>query len=150
MTNRDRPWPPLIVAEHTPRLIRWRDFLLTLMMWLLFAGMLETEFEMFFGHYLERWGLGDFDTEGNWPIFFDRLMPFFETTLVLVWFLILASVLTLRRRRRSLLLPEPAPLGLAEESRRSGMTEAELTSARALRIAVVHLDAEQKIRVTTE
>jgi hypothetical protein len=150
MTNLDRPWPPLIVAEHTPRLIRWRDFLLTLLMWLLFAAMLETEFEMFFGHQLERWGLGDFDTEANWPTFFDRLMPFFETIVGLVWFLMLASVLTLRRRRRSLLLPAPAPLGLAEECRRSGMTETELTSGRALRIAIVHLDAAQKIRVTTE
>jgi tetratricopeptide (TPR) repeat protein len=50
-----KPWPPLIVADHTPRWVRWRDFALTLMMWILFAIMLETEFELFVGPHLERW-----------------------------------------------------------------------------------------------
>jgi hypothetical protein len=148
MSNMNRPWPPLIVAASAPRLIRWRDFLLTLLMWIVFAIMLETEFELFFGRYLERWGLGDFDTDANWPIFFEKLTTFLLTTMVLVWLLTLASLLTLRQRRRGLSLPASAPLGLAEECRRSGMTEAELLSARSLRIAVVHIDAEQCHHVT--
>src|SRR5262249_46377186 len=63
MSDAAKPWPPLIVAKHTPRWVRWRDFALTLMMWILFAIMLETEFELFAGGHLERWGFGDFDTD---------------------------------------------------------------------------------------
>ena len=56
-------WPPLIVASTKPRWVWWRDFALTLAMWLVFAVMLETEFELFVGRYLEHLGLGDFDTK---------------------------------------------------------------------------------------
>ena len=66
-------WPPLIVASEKPRWVWWRDFALTLLMWLVFAIMLETEFELFFGRYLERLGLGDFDTNANWARFFERM-----------------------------------------------------------------------------
>ena len=46
------------------------------LMWAVFAIMLETEFELFFGRYLERMGLGDFDTEGKWAGFFEALRPY--------------------------------------------------------------------------
>jgi hypothetical protein len=147
MIDSDRPLPPLIFADETPRLVRWRDFLLTLLMWLIFAVMLETEFELFFGHYLEGLGLGDFNTEGNWPEFFERLTPFFFAIATLVILLTVASMNTLRRRKRSLLLPAPAPLGLAEECRRTGIDEATLVSARALRIAIVRTDTEAGFRI---
>ena len=91
MTSSDRHWPPLIIADHAPRFVRWRDFLLTLLMWIAFAIILETEFELFFGDYLERLGFGDFDTKANWSIFFERLTPFLATTTLLVSLLIVAS-----------------------------------------------------------
>jgi hypothetical protein len=147
MTGADRPWPPLIIADHVPRFIRWRDVLLTLLMWVVFAIMLETEFELFFGHHLERLGLGDFDSKGNWPIFFERLTPFLATTMLLVSLLIVASMLTLRRRRRSLLLPIPAPLGLVEECHRAGIDEHTLISARTSKIVIVHIGADGKHRI---
>ena len=65
-----------IVAETAPTWVRVRDFLLTFAMWLLFALMLETEFELFFGRYLEWLGWGDFDTDGHWEVFFERLRPY--------------------------------------------------------------------------
>jgi hypothetical protein len=27
MKSANRPWPPLIVAAHVPRAVKWRDFL---------------------------------------------------------------------------------------------------------------------------
>jgi hypothetical protein len=147
MTGADRSWPPLIVADHVPRFIRWRDFLLTLLMWIAFAIILETEFEMFFGDYLERLGIGDFDTEANWPIFFERLIPFLATTTLLISLLIVASIRTSRRRRRALLLPIPVPLGLAEQCRRAGVDEHTLISARDLKIVIVHIDPAGKHRI---
>jgi hypothetical protein len=147
MTGADRAWPPLIVADHVPRFIRWRDFLLTLLMWIAFAFMLETEFELFFGDHLERLGFGDFDTEANWLIYFERLTPFLVTIALLISLLAVASILTLRRRRRSLLLPMPVPLELAEECRRAGLDAQELTSARTSIIVIIHIDADGKHRI---
>jgi len=150
MTSSDRRWPPLIIADHVPRFIRWRDFLLTLLMWIAFAIMLETEFELFFGDHLERLGFGDFDTEANWPIFFERLTPFLVTIALLISLLGVASMRTLQQRRRSLLLPIPVPLGLTEECRRAGLDEQELTSARASMIVIVHIDADGKHRIEAD
>jgi hypothetical protein len=150
MIGTSRPWPPIIVADYTPRFIRWRDFLLTLLMWIIFAIMLETEFALFFGHFLVRVGIYDFYTKPDWPEFLTRMVPFLGAIATLVLMLVVASVSTSRRRRSSLLLPTPAPLAVAEECRRAGMDETALASARTLRIAVVHIDADGKHRVETD
>src|SRR5213079_136795 len=123
MTAPTLPWPPLIVARNMPRAIRLRDFLLTLLMWILFAIMLETEFKLFAGSYLKGFGFAEFDAEGNWPLFFERLTPFLFTTGVLVCLLTAAGILTLRRRRLALLRPPPAPLDFATECREAGLNE---------------------------
>ena len=102
-------WPPLIVASTKPTWVTVRDVALTLLMWVLFAIMLETEFELFFGHYLQRMGLGDFDSEGRWPEFFQALRPFVQVALVLVSLLLIAGLLTLRRVARGRRLAQPAP-----------------------------------------
>jgi endonuclease/exonuclease/phosphatase family metal-dependent hydrolase len=116
-------------------------------MWLLFAIMLETEFELFFGHYLQRLGWGDFNSEGRWPEFFQALRPFVQVALVLVSLLLAAGLLTLRRVARGRTLPQPAPLTAGDEARRVGMDEAELIAARELRVVVVHIDADGRYRV---
>jgi hypothetical protein len=148
MIGVSRHWPPLIMAAHTPRWVKVRDVLLTLAMWILFAIMLETEFELFFGHYLKEIGLGDFfHTEPNWSVFFERLRPYLVTTAVLTGLLTLASVRTLRRHRRSLLLPQPSPLPAAVQARHAGITEAALLAARDLPIAVAHIDNDGEYRI---
>jgi poly-beta-1,6-N-acetyl-D-glucosamine biosynthesis protein PgaD len=141
------PWPPLIVASTKPTFVKVRDTALTLLMWLLFAILLETEFEMFFGHYLQRLGLGDFDSEGRWLEFFQALRPFVQVALVLVSLLLVAGLLTLRRVARGRKLPQPAPLTAGDEARRVGMDKAELIAARELRVVVVHIDGDGKYRV---
>lgn len=133
-------WPPLIVAATTPTWITWRDISLTILMWVLFAIMLETEFELFFGRYLERLGLGDFQTEAHWSEFLERLKPFLRTTVILVGGLVVAGLLTLRRRKLTLLLPQPPALELAADARRAGIDEATLLAARDFPIAVVHIE----------
>jgi hypothetical protein len=147
MTISDQHWPPLIVADKAPRFILWRDFLLTLLMWVVFVILLEKEFELFFGHHLERLGLGDFDTEANWPIFFERLTPFLVTIALLISLLFVASMLTSQRRRRALLLPIPVPLSLAEQCCRAGIDAHTLISARDLKIVIVHIDPNGKHRI---
>jgi poly-beta-1,6-N-acetyl-D-glucosamine biosynthesis protein PgaD len=149
----DRPlgspkdWPPLIVASTKPRWVTVRDIVLTVLMWVLFAIMLETEFELFFGHYLQRLGFGEFDTDARWVEFFEALRPYLRIVIVLVALLIVAAFFTLRRVARAHLLPAPEPLAIGEEARRVGMEEAELLAARELRIVVVHIDANGRHRV---
>lgn len=141
------PWPPLIVARTKPTWVTVRDVVLTLVMWALFGLMLKTEFELFFGRYLERLGMGEFDTQGRWLEFFQALGPFVQVALVLVSLLLVAGLLTLRRMARARSLPQPAPLMAGEEAKRVGMSEAELIAAREHRIVTVYIDADGKHRV---
>ena len=142
-----RPWPPLVVASSVPAWIKLRDFGLTLLMWVLFAIMLETEFELFFGHHLSRLGLGDFKSEANWLEFFQALLPFVLISLVLVLLLTVAALFSLRRAAVSRRMAQPKPLTIAEETARVGMTETELAAARKLRVVVVHIDADGRHRM---
>ena len=140
-------WPPLIVAGERPNWMWWRDFALTLAMWLLFAVMLETEFELFFGRYLERLGWADLDTNANWPRFFDRLRPYLYVVIVLLAFLAASAVATIARYYRSLRLPPPPPLPAAAQARRARMDETDLLAARQLSNVVVHIAPDGTHRV---
>ena len=147
MSSIEKPWPPLIFAKDPPPWVKSRDHLLTTVMWLVFAIMLETEFELVFGAHLERLGLGEFNTDANWPEFFSRLLTYLQVALVLIVLLFVASLNTYRRRKRSLLLPAPTPLGITEEMRRAGLDDAALTVARAERIVIVHIHARGQYRI---
>jgi poly-beta-1,6-N-acetyl-D-glucosamine biosynthesis protein PgaD len=147
--NADRPWPPLVVAERLPRVVRWRDAVLTLLMWVFFALLLDIEFELLLGDYSARLGLGGDDADPNWPEYFARLLPFLLLAASLVAVLLVFSVRTLRRRRRSLLLPEPSPLKAADEARRAAIPETTLAAAREQRVVTVHIDAGGAYRIET-
>jgi len=143
----NRAWPPLIVASRQPAWMRRRDFLLTLAMWLLFAIMLETEFELFFGRHLERLGWGDFDTNPNWPRFFERLRPYVYLIFVLIAFVAAAAVATIARYFRAQRLPPPVPLPAAAQARRANMAETDLLAARQLANVVVHIAPDGTHRI---
>lgn len=140
-------WPPLIVVSDKPRWVVWRDFALTIGMWLIFAIMLETEFELFFGHYLERLGLGDFDTNANWARFFQRLEPYLWLIVMLLALLAASTVATVHRLRRFLKQAPPPPLQAAEEARRGRLEVAALLAARQLANVVVHVTPDGAHRV---
>jgi hypothetical protein len=140
-------WPPLIVASNKPPWLWWRDLALTIFMWLIFAIMLETEFELFFGRYLERLGWGDFDTNPNWERFFERLRPFVVLIFVEMVGLGFAAVATIHRFRVAFQRPPRPPLQPAEEAVRAGMSEDALTGARGLNNAVVYVMADGSHRV---
>jgi poly-beta-1,6-N-acetyl-D-glucosamine biosynthesis protein PgaD len=146
MSSSNRPWPPIIVAKHVPRLVKWRDTLLTLMMWGFFAVLLDFEFEVFLHHYLQP-GFSRFDPNAKWSLFFDRLMPFLLTAAILACLLMIFSLRTLRRRSGALLLPQPAPLEIADQAHRAGLDVAELIVARDQRIVIVHIDTNGRHRI---
>jgi poly-beta-1,6-N-acetyl-D-glucosamine biosynthesis protein PgaD len=135
----DRPWPPLIVAEHIPRSVRWRDALLTALAWGAFAYLLEKELAPVFGA-LQALGLGDYGVKVDWLAYLARLTPFLLVAAGLAVLLVGFSLGTLRRRSRSLLLPQPAALEGIDEARRAGLDEAALVAARDQPIVIVHID----------
>ena len=139
--------PPLIVASDKPRWVTWRDFGLTLIMWVMFAIMLETEFELFFGRYLENLGLGDFQTEANWDVFFQRLRPYIGLVIILLVTLIVSTVATLQRVRRAIRMHPPAPLPIETEAPYAKMTPEALAAARQLRCATVYVEPDGTHRV---
>jgi poly-beta-1,6-N-acetyl-D-glucosamine biosynthesis protein PgaD len=146
MNGPSRPWPPLIVAGQVPRLIKWRDFLLTWLVWVLFAHLLDAEFELF-RHYLERFGINHVHKDVNWLFYLEQLTPFLLMAAVLAALIVIFSLRTLRRRRRALLVPQPAPLETSAQAGRAGLDEAALLAARDRRIVVVHIDADGRHRI---
>jgi hypothetical protein len=135
-------WPPLIMIAEKPKWVWWRDFALTVAMWLLFAVMLETEFELFFGRHIERMGWGDLDTNANWPRFFERLQPYVYLIIILTAFLAVAALATVERYFRYWRRPPPTPLPGADQARRAGMNETDLLAARQLPNVVVHIASD--------
>jgi hypothetical protein len=126
MTQGNRQWPPLVYASHKAGWIRWRDRGLTAGMWLIFAAMLNREFELFFGPYLEplgldplllRLGLDDLGMKVNLAEFLTKLAPYMAVIVVLVLGLSTFSIHTLVRRYRALRATDPAPLSLVSQAR---------------------------------
>lgn len=132
-----KPWPPLIRAE-LPAWMKWRDALLTLMMWVLFAWLLQRQIRL-----VSRTVEGRSDTVD----FLTLLAPYAGVAVVLIGGLAVAATLTERRRQRALMLRPPAPLALAVQARRAGIDDASLTAGRDMRIAIVHVDGEGRHRI---
>jgi poly-beta-1,6-N-acetyl-D-glucosamine biosynthesis protein PgaD len=139
MTDANKSWPPLIVAERVPRSVKWRDTLLTLIMWGMFAVLLEAEFAPVL-RTLKKLGFTDFDVDIDWLLYLERLTPFLLMAAVLAGLLVLFSLQTIWRGSRSLLLPQPTPLDAAEQARRAGLDEAALLAAREKPVVVVHVN----------
>lgn len=126
MKHGNSQWPPLVYASRKSIWIRWRDFALTAGMWLIFAAMMNKEFELFFGSYLEAFGVGsllfslgiaDLGMKLNWAEFVANLAPYVAVIIVLLAGLSTFSIHTLAKRYRSLRATDPAPLSLASQAR---------------------------------
>jgi hypothetical protein len=141
MTQGNRQWPPLVYASHKSGWIRWRDRALTAGMWLIFAAMLNREFELFFGPYLEplgldplllRLGLGDLGMKVNLAEFLANLAPYMAVIVVLVLGLSTFSIHTLVRRYRAIRARNPAPLSLISQARDAALAPAIAGGAAAI------------------
>jgi hypothetical protein len=126
LTQHNSAWPPLVVAAHQPGWVRGRDFLLTGAMWLLLAVMLNNEFELFLGVYLERlgsdaWlhrlGLSGFDPKLDWLEFGRHLLPYLVVVFVLVASLTTFAAHTLLRRQSALRDTKPGSLSFDRQAR---------------------------------
>jgi poly-beta-1,6-N-acetyl-D-glucosamine biosynthesis protein PgaD len=136
------PWPPIITDAREPRLVVWRDRLMTVGMWLLLLYLMRHGIHVvldaitdLFGHKL---GAPDVD----WASWWGRLQPYLIVAVFLGLWLAGWGFAALRRMRRNVGKPQPPALALAEEAHRAGSTEAALLAWRKLPVAVVELDEE--------
>jgi len=141
------PWPPLITAAHQPTLMRWRDWFLTLVMWLMMFVMLETEFELLIDHTGEFLGRPDPAADPHWEKFHQRLAPYAVVIGILVTFLTVSAVLTRLRMRRARRRPLPAPLDAVAQAASEGLDALQLQADRELRVAVVFIGEAGEVRV---
>ena len=129
MSQADLIWPPLIIANRS-LWIRARDFVLTTVMWIVFIVMLEGEFGLVFGYYLDRLGvravferIGISDlTEGSRLQFAKDLVPYLGMALILVISLGSFAIATIRRRREALQGPNAPSLSTAIEARHAQLS----------------------------
>jgi poly-beta-1,6-N-acetyl-D-glucosamine biosynthesis protein PgaD len=144
-----RPWPPLIVAGHVPRLVRWRDALLTALAWAAFALLLANEVSAVV-QGVRAFRFGGPGAAIDWRTYLVRLAPFLLLIAGLAAVLLGFSLQTLRRRSRGLLLPDPPPLDTADQARRAGVDEADLAALREHRIVVVHVGEDGRLRIVAK
>lgn len=142
-------WPPLITSAHQPRWMPWRDWGVTLLMWMVFAALLYTEGELAIAQVKARVYGTEPDIDANLAEFWHQLAPFFVVVVALVSWLSLFCVVTLIRRRRTLRQPPPPPppLSLEAEAAQAGMEPRDLVAARTLDLAVAHLDEANRYRI---
>ena len=141
------PWPPLITAAEQPALMRWRDRLLTLGMWLVLFVMLGAEFELLIDHTGEFLGRPDPAADPHWEKFHQRLAPYVVVIAILVLFLTASAVATRIRLARARRRPLPAPLEAEAAAARERLSLDDLLAARTLRRAVVHIGDEGEVSV---
>lgn len=107
VTSEDQSWPPLVVDADMPRVVLVRDFVLTLLMWLLFIllafGQLDPLAERWLApvglqHSFE--GTGFVGVQRNWAYFIYMLAPYLGVALLLAIWLVTLSMGVFKRRRR--------------------------------------------------
>ncbi len=136
---RKTTWPPLITDAARPHWILWRDRVLTLLVWLLFAALFIEQSIAF----AERISLYRADPHGDWDFL---LRPFFITAGILVLWLVLSGMGTYRRALRHRQKPPPPPLALAEEAAHLGVTSDELLAARQEQVIAVTISPDGRFR----
>jgi len=139
------PWPPIIRDATLPRAILWRDRICTAAMWLLLLWSCRSVFHRLWD--ASRILLLEGRLEFVWAVGWMHLRHHFTLIGLLALWASIWTIVTLRRRDRSLHLPQPPVLTLEEEARRIQGTPADLSAWRKLKISVAHLDSQGKVSV---
>jgi poly-beta-1,6-N-acetyl-D-glucosamine biosynthesis protein PgaD len=143
MTDKTRPpWPPIITDAREPRLVVWRDRLMTAGMWLLLLYLMRHGIHLVLDAITDLFGHDLGAPEVDWTMWWSRLQPYFIVAVFLGLWLVAWGFAALRRTRRDVGMPQPPELTLAEEAGRAGSPEADLLAWRKLPVAVVELDEE--------
>jgi hypothetical protein len=140
------PWPPLITVAVRPAWVVWRDRGLTVLMWFMFAVLLQSEFQ-FLVDRVAAFTLEEETPDPQWRYFWHMLWPFLRISALLVVGLFVAGLMSLARGRRARRLPPPAPLPLPDEADAKGLDAMSLLRARTLKRCVVAIGDDGRYRI---
>ena len=145
-----KAWPPIIHDADMPRVIVWRDRLLTAAMWLLLIWFCRLPLLALIDFVMPPFGQTPHvevpDLQSRW----ERLRPYIAVIVFFGMWALGWALATLRRRDRVARMPKPPPLALADQARKAGCTPDELIHWRTFKVAVVHLDEQGSLTVVAK
>jgi hypothetical protein len=142
----DAPWPPLITTAVRPAWVVWRDRGLTVLMWFMFALLLQSEFQ-FLVDRVSAFTMAEKAPDPHWRYFWEHLWPFMRISALLVIGLFVAGLVGLARARRASSMPPPLPLSSAVEADAKGLDEETLRRARTLKRCIVAIGDDGRYRI---
>jgi hypothetical protein len=134
-------WPPLFADAKVPRLVVWRDVLLTVGAWLLLYWLVWRGIMLISDDFTGASGNPLRGSEADWTVWWARLRFYAVSVGLLAIWLVIWGIVSRRRIRRYHSLPNVVPLSLAEEAAGAGCSEVELRSWRELKSVMVHFDS---------
>lgn len=143
-------WPPIITDGRHSRLVGVRDALLTLLMWGGLLAILYTEIRFAWDSLLVLLGRSDAQIDAELALFWRRMQPLLWLMAGLVLMLVVATLLSRRRRDAAIAGRQPEPLPEVTVAALAGLSVDEMEQARQLRIAVVHRNPDGTLRVTAK
>ena len=138
---RPSPWPPLIVGANVSAWVRLRDFVLTVLAWVLLGYLMRETLDLA-REYL-RYPIFEFTNAEppDWQELWGRLKPFSHFVAALTIWLLAWALVRGRRMRATAPEPQPPPLALAAQAIDFGLDESALAPWRDARVLRVHLDS---------
>jgi poly-beta-1,6-N-acetyl-D-glucosamine biosynthesis protein PgaD len=143
-------WPPIIHDASMPRVIVWRDRLLTAAMWLLLIWFCREPLLALGDFLAPPFGKTTHMKVPSLQSIWERAAPYYAVILLFCGWIFASGLATLRRYRRARQMAHPPALALEDQARRAGCTPAELTQWRTFKVAVVHLDEHGALTVVAK
>jgi len=145
-----KAWPPIIEDVHLPRLIVWRDRLLTTGMWLLLIWFCRHPLLALVDFLRPPFGQITRIEVPSLLSRWERIRPYVAMVALIVGWLSFWGLVTLARYRRVRRMPHPPGLALEDQARKAGCTPEELTQWRTFRVSIVHLDEQGALNVVAK
>ena len=137
MTDPFANWPPVITDGRHSRLVVWRDVLLTLFMWGVLFAILYTELAFAAEAVRVLLNKSDAQIDAGLELFVRRMRPLMGLIAGLVLMLAISTLASSYRRRRAMERAQPTPLPEQALADITGLSTADLSTARTLKRAIV-------------
>jgi poly-beta-1,6-N-acetyl-D-glucosamine biosynthesis protein PgaD len=143
-------WPPIIRDADLPRVIVWRDRLLTAGMWLLLIWFCRQPLLALGDFLAPPFGKITHIKVPSLRSIWERAAPYYAVILLFCVWIFAFGLATLRRYHRVRRMAHPPALSLEEQARRAGCTPADLIQWRTFKVAIVHLDERGALNVVAK
>ena len=134
------PWPPIVSAANLPRRVVWRDIAATLVMWVVFIYAAGTSLDVFGQAVRILSGRGVESADPALVPFLERMIRRFGIIALMVTFLALSTLRSIRIHNRALSRPRATAVSDAELARELGLEEPTLSALRLHKVLTLDVD----------